>query len=80
MWGGGCGGVWGGVTPPHLWPKIAKSRSKIHSKLWKSRSHKPASRCVMSSKYTSFILAFYFDFGETRIENIAQINSFFATG
>ena len=67
------------MTPPHLWPKIAKSRSKIHSKLWKSRSHKPVSRCVMSSKYTSFILA-YFDFGETRIENIEEINPFFATG
>ena len=25
----------GGCDTPHLWTKIAKSRSKIHSKLWK---------------------------------------------
>ena len=48
------GGCWGGVTPPHLWPKIAKSRSKIYQNCGKSRSHKPVLRCVMSSIPHSF--------------------------
>ena len=47
----GCtlGGVWGGVTPPIFGRKLQKIGPKFIQNCGKSRSHKPVSRCVMSS-------------------------------